>query len=85
MEIGDKILTGITTDWLGQATKKYHIIDETLAGKFVCEGMPEVVERLDGSKSAGRANSKYVCSPMTSLFLRNKSEFSDIKEEIIGG
>ena len=83
MGIGDKIKVGYAQDWMGQATRKYQIVAETISGEYVCCGMPEVIERLDGS--AGRANSRYIGNPATGLFLRDKSEFTDIKEEIIGG
>lgn len=73
MEIDDRIKVGYTSDFFNMATKKYHILDETISGRFVCEGMPEVISRLDGSK--------YVSSPMTGLFLRDKRDFTNIKEE----
>ncbi len=76
MEIGDKVKVGYAQDWMGQSTQKRMIIDETISGKYVCEQMPITMTRQDGTK--------YLASSTTGFILKDKSEFTDIHEEITG-
>ena len=68
-----EITVGYCGDTLGQATRKYQIVDETISGKFVCKGMPWLNRRPDGSQ--------YIANSITGLFLKDKSEFSNIHTE----
>lgn len=73
----DKIKVGIAEDWFGQAGRKYQIIAETTDGRYVCKHCPIQMKSI--------ANNPYLAEPLTSLFLKKKSEISDIREEEING
>ena len=65
--------TGYVQDITGQATHKVVIVDETISGRYVLKQMPIKMVRSDGSW--------YLTDSLSSLFIRNKSEVKDIREE----
>ncbi len=65
---------GYCSDWFGQATTKVAIIAETISGKYVVRHMPTEMASIHGTK--------YLAEPLTGLILKDKSEVTDIKEEI---
>lgn len=76
-----KITVGIAQDLVGAATRKYQIIGElTRIGQmesteYLCQGMPIIMTNTHGRK--------YISSPMTGLFIRDKSEFAEVHDEIL--
>ena len=67
------IKCGYAPDWTGQSSKRYWIIDETISGKYVVQDMPIKMQRLD--------NSCYLTQSLTGLHLKDKAEFTSVKEE----
>lgn len=66
---------GYASDWTKGSTVKYEIIDETISGKYVV--------RVAQVKMKDVRNNDYLATALLGLFLRDKSEFSNICEEEI--
>ena len=63
---------GFASDWTGAAAQRVVIVAETVDGRFVCKHAPIEMTDINGKP--------YLAESLTGLFLREKSEITDIAD-----